>query len=166
MPPTDAEKEAGKATKRGRKPAPSDEPGGFDEIPSLEDLEEGLSGPDAKKFFPDFLRRGLAVGFTGLFMTEEALRRALGDSVPRDWIEFFVEQSDRTRGELVDRLSKEFGRVLSALDPVEVMRRLLDGQTLEVSAKIRLASSDPKDDAKKTSVSDVKMSASKESSDS
>ena len=120
---------------------------------------------DAKKFFPDFLRRGLAVGFTGLFMTEEALRRALGDSVPRDWIEFFVEQSDRTRGELVDRLSKEFGRVLSALDPVEVMRRLLDGQTLEVSAKIRLASSDPKDDAKKASVADVKMSASKEGSD-
>jgi hypothetical protein len=97
-------------------------------------------------------------------MTEEALRRALGDSVPRDWIEFFVEQSDRTRGELVDRLSKEFGRVLSALDPVEVMRRFLDGQTLEVSAKIRLASSDPKKGQQSSSVSDVKMATSKENS--
>ena len=162
MPPSDdAEKRSGKAKLRGRKPAPSAEPTSPDEAP---DFEETLSGEDAKGFFPDFLRRSLAVGFTGLFMTEEALRRALGDSVPRDWIEFFVEQSDRTRGELVDRLSKEFGRVLSALDPVEVMRRFLDGQTLEVSAKIRLASSDPKKGQQSSSVSDVKMAASKENS--
>lgn len=164
MAPTDAEKGSGKTTRRGRKPAPSKESGALDEMPSLEDLEEGLSGEDAKGFFPDFLRRGLAVGFTGLFMTEEALRKALGDSMPRDWLEFFVEQSDRTRNEMVDRFSKEFGRVLSALDPVEVMRRLLDGQTLEVSAKIRLASSDP-NGPKRSSVSDMKMSSSKEDSE-
>jgi len=164
MPPTDAEKRSGKATRRGRKPAPPREAGDFDEMPSLEDLEEELSGDDDKGFFPEILRRGLAVGFTGLFMTEEALRRALGDSVPRDWLEFFVEQSDRTRAELVDRLSKEFGRVLSALDPVEVMRRLLDGQTVEVSAKIRLASSDPKG-PKRSSVSNVKVSTRDEDAD-
>jgi hypothetical protein len=157
MPPTDREKGSGKTTRRGRKPAPSKK-GAL----SLEELEEELSGQEGKGFFPDILRRGLAVGFTGLFMTEEALRRALGDSVPRDWIEFFVEQSDRTRAELVDRISKEFGRVLSALDPVEVMRRLLDGQTLEVSAKVRLASSDPQKGRDRSSVSDVKMSASKQ----
>jgi hypothetical protein len=90
-------------------------------------------------FLPEILRRGLTLGFTGFFLTEEALRRALGDSVPRDWLEFFVEQSERTRAELLDRLSREFGRVISAFDPVEILRRLLDGQTLEVSARIRLA---------------------------
>ena len=159
MPPTDAGKGARKGARRGRKPAPPDPAEPRD--PLREQLEEEFSGDEGKGFFPDFVRRGLAVGFTGLFMTEEALRKALGDTVPRDWIEFFVEQSDRTRGELVDRLSKEFGRVLSALDPVEVMRRLLDGQTLEVSAKIRLASSDPAG-PKRSSMSDVKMSAKKQ----
>jgi hypothetical protein len=97
------------------------------------------AGPPESGFLPELLRRGLSLGFTGFFLTEEALRRALGDSLPRDWMEFMVEQSERTRAELLDRLSREFGRVISAFDPVEILRRLLDGQTIEVSARIRLA---------------------------
>jgi hypothetical protein len=81
----------------------------------------------------------LTLGFTGFFMTEEALRRALGDSVPRDWLDFMVGQSEKTRAELLERLSREFGKVISAVDPVEILRRLLDGQTIEVSARIKLA---------------------------
>ncbi len=98
--------------------------------------------PPDSGFLPDLLRRGLSLGFTGFFMTEEALRRALGDSLPRDWMEFMVEQSERTRAELLDRLSREFGRVISAFDPVEILRRLLDGQSIEVSARIRLRNGD------------------------
>jgi hypothetical protein len=165
MPPADAEKGARRKT-RGRKPAPHpDELEALENLENLENLEEKLDEAGVKGFFPDILRRGLAVGFTGLFMTEEALRKALGDSVPRDWIEFFVEQSDRTRAELVDRISKEFGRVLTALDPVEVIRRLVDGQTIEVSAKIRLASSDPEKGPSGSSVSNVKVSAGKRERD-
>jgi hypothetical protein len=105
---------------------------------------EAGTGPRSRggaegSFLPELLRRGLTLGFTGFFMTEEALRRALGDSLPRDWMEFMVEQSEKTRAELLDRLSREFGRVISAFDPVEILRRLLDGQTIEVSARIKLA---------------------------
>ena len=96
------------------------------------------AGPDGG-FLPELLRRGLTLGFTGFFMTEEALRRALGDSMPRDWLEFMVGQSEKTRTELLERLSREFGKVLTAIDPVEILRRLQDGQTIEVSAKIKLA---------------------------
>ncbi len=100
---------------------------------------QGRTGsPDAGGFFPDLLRRGLTLGFTGLFLTEEALRKALGDSVPRDVLEFMLDQSQRMRAEFLDRISKEFGRVLERVDPVEVARRLLDGRTVEVSARFRL----------------------------
>ena len=100
---------------------------------------QGRTGiPDAGGFFPDLLRRGLTLGFTGLFLTEEALRKALGDSVPRDVLEFMLDQSQRMRVEFLDRISKEFGRVLERVDPVEVARRLLDGRTVEVSARFRL----------------------------
>jgi hypothetical protein len=95
-------------------------------------------GADAGGFFPEALRRVLTVGFTGFFLTEEALRKALGDSVPRDVIEFLLDQSQRMRGEFLDRISREFGRVLERVDPVEVARRLLDGRTVEVSARFRL----------------------------
>lgn len=95
-------------------------------------------GAEAGGFFPDLLRRGLTLGFTGLFLTEEALRKALGDSVPRDVLEFMLDQSQRMRAEFLDRVSKEFGRVLDRVDPVEVARRLLEGRTVEVSARFRL----------------------------
>jgi len=80
----------------------------------------------------------LTLGFTGFFMTEEALRKALGDSVPRDVIEFVLDQSQRMRGEFLERVSRELGRVLERVDPVEVARRLLEGRTVEVSASFRL----------------------------
>ena len=95
-------------------------------------------GLDAGGFLPDLLRRGLTLGFTGLFLTEEAVRKALGDSVPRDVLEFMLDQSQRMRAEFLDRISKEFGRVLDRIDPVEVARRLLEGRTVEVSARFRL----------------------------
>ncbi|MBW2244125.1 MAG: hypothetical protein JRH01_19250 [Deltaproteobacteria bacterium] len=101
------------------------------------DADDLTADDDDAGFFPDLLRRGLSMGFTGLFMTEEAVRRALGDSVPRDVIEFFIAQSEKTRTELLERLSTEFGRTLQALDPVELARRLLDGATVEISAKVR-----------------------------
>jgi hypothetical protein len=93
-------------------------------------------------FFPELLRRGLTLGFTGFFMTEEALRRALGESAPREMIEFVVAQSERMRSDFLDRVSREMGKALSAMDPVELARRLLEGRTVEVSARIRFVEED------------------------
>jgi hypothetical protein len=93
---------------------------------------------EGARFLPELLRRGLTLGFTGIFVTEEAIRRALGDSVPRDMLEFMVEQTERTRNEFLDRLSREFGRALNRLDPVEIAKRLLEGRSIEVTAEFRL----------------------------
>jgi hypothetical protein len=96
------------------------------------------------RFLPDLLRRGLTLGFTGIFMTEEAIRRALGDSVPRDVLEFLLEQTERTRADFLERLSREFGRALNALDPVEIAKRLLEGRSIEVTAQFRLVPEEKK----------------------
>jgi hypothetical protein len=104
--------------------------------PPAEEEDNGAAG-----FLPDLLRRGLTLGFTGFFLTEEAVRKALGESVPRDLMDFILNQSERTRAELLDRLSKEFAGALSSLDPVELVKRLLEGRSIEVSAKIRLVPS-------------------------
>jgi hypothetical protein len=104
--------------------------------PSVEEEDNGAG------FLPDLLRRGLTLGFTGFFLTEEAVRKALGESVPRDLMDFILAQSEQTRAEFLDRISKEFARTLSSLDPVEVVKRLLEGRSIEVSASIRLVPSD------------------------
>ena len=104
--------------------------------PSVEGEDDGAAG-----FFPDLLRRGLTLGFTGFFLTEEAVRKALGESVPRDLMDFILAQSERTRAEFLDRISKEFAGALSTVDPVELVKRLLEGRSIEVSATIRLVPS-------------------------
>lgn len=87
---------------------------------------------------PELMRRALSIGFSGFFMTEEAVRRALGDTLPKDWVDFAVEQSERTRSEFLDRLSFEIGQALGRVELAGVLSELLRGRTLEVKAQIRL----------------------------
>jgi hypothetical protein len=102
------------------------------------------AGDEGSGFLPDLLRRGMSLGLTGFFMTEEALRRALGETAPREMIEFVVAQSEKTRAEFLDRVSREFGKALAAMDPVEVVKRLLEGRTIEISATVRFVEDDKK----------------------
>ena len=57
-------------------------------------------------------------------------------------MDFILTQSERTRAEFLDRISREFARTLGDLDPVETVKRLLEGHSIEVSATVRLVSSD------------------------
>ncbi len=114
-----------KKTPRKRDPSP------------IGEEDDGIAG-----FLPDLLRRGLTLGFTGFFLTEEAVRKALGESVPRDLMDFILTQSERTRTEFLDRISKEFARTLSVVDPVELTKQLLEGNSIELNATIRLVPSE------------------------
>ena len=89
----------------------------------------------------------MALGLSGLFTTEATIRGALGDTLPKDWVDFASEQSERTRTEVIDRTAQEFGRVIENLDMGEVMRTLLEGHALEVNARFRLV---PLDDEAET----------------
>ncbi len=91
---------------------------------------------------PDLMRRALSLGLSGFFLTEEAVRKALGDTLPKDWIDFAVDQSERTRKEFLERLSFEIGRALENADLGAVLRDLLEGRTLEVKAEFRLREPD------------------------
>ena len=91
---------------------------------------------------PDLVRRALSAGFSGIFMTGEALREALGDSVPREWADFAADQSARTRSEFIERMSVEMGRALEGVDWATVLAALLEGRTLEVTAQVRLGEKD------------------------
>jgi hypothetical protein len=91
---------------------------------------------------PELVRRALTAGFSGFFLTEKALREALGDSLPQEWADFAAEQSARTRSEFIERLSVEMGRAIEAIDWPVVLAALLEGRTIEVSAQIRLGAKD------------------------
>jgi hypothetical protein len=98
--------------------------------------EDGSEG--GLNSIPELMRRVVAAGLSGFFLTEEAIRKAVGDTLPRDWSDFALEQGDRTRSELIERLSVEIGRSLQGVDVADVLARLLAGSTIEVHAEIRL----------------------------
>jgi hypothetical protein len=88
--------------------------------------------------FPDLMRRAVALGLSGFFFTEETIRKALGETVPKDWTDFAVDQSERTRKEFLERLSFEIAQTLEKVDVANLLTELLEGRTLEVKAEIRL----------------------------
>jgi hypothetical protein len=107
---------------------------------------------------PEFVRKAIAAGFSGFFFTEETIRKALGDTLPKDWADFASDQSNRARAEFLERLSYEIGRALENVDYAAVLAQLLDGRTLEVSAKVRL-----RDDGRRGRTPKLRVEVSSES---
>ena len=105
---------------------------------------EGNEGSGALNAIPELMRKAFSLGFSGFFLTETAARKALGDALPQDWIDFAVEQSERTRAEFIERLTFEVARSLEVVDLGAVLAELLEGRTLEVKAEIRLGAKDEK----------------------
>lgn len=114
---------------------------------SAENAAEAQAQPEASEpsepagrlpALPEIARRALSIGLSGFFLTEETIRKALGDSLPRDWMDFALEQSERTRKEFLERLSFEIAQTLEKVDLTTALRELLEGRTLEVRAEIRL----------------------------
>jgi hypothetical protein len=106
---------------------------------------------------PEFVRKAIAAGFSGFFFTEETIRKALGDTLPKDWADFANDQSNRARAEFLERLSYEIGRALENVDYAAVLAQLLDGRTLEVSAKVRL-----RDDGRRSRAPKLRVEVSSE----
>lgn len=86
----------------------------------------------------DAARRLIALGLSGVFATQETLRQAVGDALPREWVDFAADQSERTRAEFLERLAGELARTLESIDLARVMQQALEGRTLEVTARIRM----------------------------
>ena len=115
--------------------------GGNEKQPRKTLPEEEL--PDGGGLFPDMARRAIAFGLSGFFLTEEAIRKALGDTLPKDWQDFAVHQSERTRKEFMERLSFEIAQSLQSIDVAAVLEQLLAGRTIEVKATFRLGERSP-----------------------
>ena len=91
---------------------------------------------------PDMIRRMATLGLSGFFMTESAIRRAFGETVPKEWVDFASEQSDRTRSEVIERIATEMGRQLAETDPAELLSKFFAGHTIEIEAKLRVRQSE------------------------
>ena len=118
-------------------------PATIDAAPSEISFEkEELDEASRTGAIPEMFRKMMGLGLSGFFTTEAAIRGALGDTVPREWVEFVAEQSERTREEFAKKMAEEFGKVLANVDLVEFAEQLLEGRTIEVKAEFKLGPRD------------------------
>ena len=95
-----------------------------------------LSGP-LESIFQEAVRRATALGLSGFFLTEEAVRKALTDTVPKEWVDYISRQSEDVRSDAIDRLVSEFGAWLRSLDLPAALRSVLEDY--EISAKVEIS---------------------------
>ena len=90
-----------------------------------------------ERLLSELIRRSASLGFSGLLVTEEALRRALSDRVPGEWIEFVSRQGDELRRDMLDRLTKEFGQWLRTQEPAALVEQILERYEVSVQVELR-----------------------------
>ncbi len=96
-----------------------------------------------ESLFREGLRRAASLGFSSFFLTEEALRRAFNDSVPREWVDYVARQGEEVRAELFEALSMQFQKWLREIDVVEVLSEVARRHDISVRLEISAA---PKQD--------------------
>jgi len=99
---------------------------------------------------PELFRRAFTLGLSGIFTTEEAFRRALGDTVPRDWVDFAVGQSERTRSDFTSKMAEEMARVIESMDLEAILRSVLADHRVELKAEIQFVPREKKQSGRKS----------------
>jgi hypothetical protein len=90
-------------------------------------------------FVPDIVRRAVLTGVGALFMTEEGIRKSVGDlKLPKDALAFLASQAERTRGEVARVVTQEVRRFLESETLRREIMKLFTGVTLEVNATLQL----------------------------
>jgi hypothetical protein len=111
-----------------------DEKKAFEQIEREEARRAGIF----EALLHEAIRRTASVGFSSFFATEDAVRRAFNDAVPRDWVDYASRQSTELRAEMIDRMQTEFGAWLRSIDLAQVVGKVLAENDVEL--KISLSS--------------------------
>lgn len=90
-------------------------------------------------FLPEMVKRALFLGAGMLFMTEEGVRKVLGEiNLPREAVSYVIKQSDKSKKEFFTIFQRELNRFLSRVDVTRLSKEVLDGISVEVNAKVTL----------------------------
>jgi len=85
------------------------------------------------------VKRALFLGAGMLFMTEEGVRKVLGEvNLPREAVSYLIKQSDKSKKEFFTIFQRELNRFLSRVDVTRLSKEVLDGISVEVNAKVTL----------------------------
>ncbi len=90
-------------------------------------------------FLPELVKRAVFLGAGMLFMTEEGVRKVLGEiNLPREAVNYIIKQSEKSKTEFFTIFQRELNRFLSRIDITRLSKEVLDGISVEMSATVTL----------------------------
>lgn len=85
----------------------------------------------------EWAKKALLSGLGAVFMTEEGIMNALTDmKLPKNVIASAVAQAEKTKKEVSGLIANEVKQFLGKIELDEIIRKVLAGQTIEISASI------------------------------
>ncbi|MDZ4676887.1 MAG: hypothetical protein SGI74_05185 [Oligoflexia bacterium] len=104
----------------------------------IDDVEEKHGGPVL-----DTVKKLFSVGLGAAFMTEESIRNYLSDiKLPKEVLTFVLQSAGKGKDELVQRVSKEIGALLSHVDIVKEASKFVENHKFKISAEIEVMKKD------------------------
>ncbi len=102
-----------------------------DDEAEAEKLEKKTGG------MTDLARRILLTGLGAIFMTEEGIRKSLGDlKVPKDAMAFLLETVRKQKDEILGTVAIELSKFFSKVKVHEEIQKALAGLQLHLDAKL------------------------------
>jgi len=101
----------------------------------FEEKSGGLLSEGIKKLF--------SVGIGAAFLTEESIRNYLSDlKLPKDVLNVVLQSAAKGKEELVYRVGKEIGTLISHIDIVKEASKFVESHKFKVSAEIEIIKKD------------------------
>lgn len=99
-------------------------------------------------WLPEAVRRAIFIGAGTLLLTEEGIRKVLGEfNLPRELVSYVVRQSEKSKGEVLAIVQNEINRFLSRIDATRILREVLEGVSFEFQGKVTIRRKDPREDS-------------------
>jgi hypothetical protein len=95
-------------------------------------------GTRLDQLVPDIVRRTFYAGLGALFTTEEGIRKIAGDfQLPKDVVNFLINQAAASKDELFRMIAKELRGFLESANLSGELQKLLTSLSFEIKTEIR-----------------------------
>ena len=92
----------------------------------------------------DWVKRNLMEKLGTLLVAEEGIRHDLLDlKLPKSVITAALAQADRTKKDISSLVAKEVRMFLDGIELAELIKKVIAGQSIEISARIKFGSDEP-----------------------
>ena len=104
--------------------------------------EERHESRKSEGIVPEIVRKAVASGIRSVFATEEGLRAAIADLLPKEIPGYISTQFESIRGELLRLVSDELHSFLGRINIGKELQKALTALSLEVRMQVRFLPND------------------------